>query len=112
MSTSSQTCLDFTTDSSYILADFQFNAAICVVNNSCVGGGGTSGFALLFNDITVARVKAEGASENMPTTATQRLVIPPFTNVKITVLSDSGDTSFQSTVNLTGRVYEHLPVRN
>jgi len=105
MSTSSQICLDFTSGSGYILADFQFNAAICVVNNSCVGGGGTSGYAVLFNDLTVARVKAEGASEDMPTTATQRLVIPPFTHVVVTVLSDSGDTSFQSTVNMTGRVY-------
>jgi len=105
MTTASQTCLDFTSGSGYILADFQFNAAICVVNNSCLGGGGTSGFAVFFNDLTVARVKAEGAQEDMPTTGTQRLVIPPLTHVVVTVLSDSADSSFQSTVNMTGRVY-------
>jgi len=103
---STQTCLDFSSGTGYILADFQFNAAICVVNSSCVGSGFTQGFAVKFNGIVVAMVKAEALNEDMPTTATQRLIIPPFTRVVVTVISNTADSSFDSTVNMSGRVYD------
>jgi len=102
---STQICLDFTSGAGYILADFQFNAAICVVNSSCVGSGYTQGFAVKFNDRVVALVKAEGLNEDMPTTGIQRLMIPPLTHVIVTVISNTADSSFDSTVNMTGRVY-------
>jgi len=104
-SESTQTCLDFTSGAGYILADFQLNAAICVVNSSCVGGGYTQGFAIKFNGVVVALVKSNAIQEDMPTTGIQRLIIPPLTQVIVTVISDSADNSFASTVNMSGRVY-------
>ena len=104
MSTSRAICLAFTTNSNAILATFQCNAGQCSINNSCVGGGGTSSFDIIFNDIEVAKLKAEGAREDMDATARQVLVIPPYTSVNVRVISDSADSSYDTTVNMVGEV--------
>ena len=101
-----QTFLDFTTGKGYVNALFQCNGGICTVSNSCVGGGGTSGFDIKFNGIVVAKLKTDTSTEDTPTTTYQKLIIPPYTQVVVSGISDTADSSYDVTINVIGTVID------
>jgi len=103
--TAEQEVLNFTTGSGFIVANFQFNGVVCNVNSSCVGGGAASAFTIKFNEIIVAKLKTETAQELWHTVKNE-LIIPPFTSVTVDIISTQNDSSFDSTVNMVGRVYD------
>jgi len=102
--TTEQEVLNFTTGSGFIVANFQCNGVVCNVNSSCVGGGAASAFTIKFNEIIVAKLKTETAQELWHTVRNE-LIIPPFTLVTVDIISTQNDSSFDSTVNMVGRVY-------
>jgi len=106
LSTSTQIYLDFNTGKGYVNALFQCNGGVCTINNSCVGGGGTLGFDIKFNGIVVAKLKTDTSTEDTPSTTYQKLIIPPYTEVIVSGVSDTADSSYDSTVNVIGTVID------
>jgi len=93
--------LDFETNSEYIKGVFEFNA------DFATGGGASVRLQIFFNDIMVMQERDVSSDWNTGDNEF-RFIIPPFTHVVANVLGGSQDAN----VNFTGRVYEHLPVRN
>ena len=96
--------LSFTSGAGIITGDLVVNSAIdfSVAN---IGAGVVTGYQLSFNDIVVAIIKVEGGLEDAPSYATQPVLIPPFTAVKLERVAGANNSSFLDTAHFTGRVY-------
>ena len=101
-STSSQTVLDFTTGSKLIVG--QFITCGSIVFSSAVGGV-KSAFKISLNDAIVAQTQVDNQTDHSPGPLPVDLVIPPYTNVKVQVISDDTNANAQSTVLFVGRTY-------
>jgi len=96
------TALEFTTGNQYIIGEIQLNAAI----NPTAPDNGSSTLALItFNGITVSIIKAEAANNDIPTYATQKVLIPPYTNVKIVVDGNDNQAAQFATITFSGKLY-------
>ena len=96
------TVLDFTTGSGYILGEFTFNAA---VRMALVDVGAICAFSLQFNDEVISKVKIDTNDKDMQSQGYQRVVIPPYTKVLVSVNCSEDTASEKITVTFTGRVY-------
>jgi len=101
--TSDVTVLDFTTGSGIIFGEVQFNAPF---NPSTIITGKTGALTVNFNGIIVCALKASGDVETMPAMVTSKLIIPPRTQVVMTIISNGDDDSRKATITFTGRVYD------
>ena len=101
-STTETEVLNFTTGSGYIDALIQLNGA--VDDDNPADRQSTTG-AIYFNGIGVAILACGNSAVDAPMTDRNRLIIPPFTNVKIDVDSDANQADQYVTVNVIGRVY-------
>ena len=100
--TSDVTVLNFTTGSGIIVGEVQFNAPF---NPSTVITGKTAALTVKFNGQIIAALKATGDVETMPAMVTSQLIIPPQTEVLMTIISHGSDDSRKATITFTGRVY-------
>jgi len=102
------TMLLFETNSEYLVCDLTMSASI--------GGNFTTGFQdiflISFNDIEIAAFKLDSAEEDMPTAFVSRLIIPPFTTVKIECKSSVNNVAWKATVGLTGKVHGAIEQEN
>ena len=96
--------LDFTSGSGYVTGDLVVNSAIdfSVAN---INAGVATGYQLSFNDIVISIIKVEGGTEDAPSYATQPVLIPPFTAVKLERVASANNSSFLDTAHFIGRVY-------
>jgi len=98
------TALSFTTGNYYLVGRINFDgntqtytpqtgvsASICLVN---------------FNGILVSDMKVGTSSEQMPGSNWTDIIIPPLTEVVMTVDASSDDANYYATVRLTGRIYK------
>ena len=98
-----QTTLEFTTGTGYIVGELQLNAAV----NSTNPASGSATLALItFNGVTVAIIKSEANVDDLPNTVTQKVLIPPYTRLVITIESNDDSSSQFATVTFVGRVYD------
>ena len=97
-----QTMLEFTTGAGYIVGELFLSGAVAP---GASGSGAVSTFSLDFNDVGVLLFKVDTSQEDMPCDTKTPILIPPFTNVKLTVVSLSDDAGRFTTAILTGRVY-------
>jgi len=100
--TSDVTVLSFTTGSGTIVGEVQFNAPF---NPSTIITGKTGALTVKFNGIIIAALKASGDVETMPAMVTSQLIIPPLTEVLMSIISNGDDDSRKATITFTGRVY-------
>jgi len=100
--TDPQIVLSFTTGSGYIVGEFQLNGA---VNPTNPVAGLSSLVNIIFNDERIAIIKSETSSQEMPSSVTQKVIIPPFTKVEAITDSDDIQANRYTTVTLVGRVY-------
>ena len=103
VSTSNVTHLSFTSGGGVILAKITFCGS---VKNTEITGGNITGYTIKFNEQIAFRLKVDSFTEDMPTVSTLPVIIPPFTIVEVAGLSDNSDAGFQTSVVITGRVYE------
>ena len=96
-----QTALEFTTGSGYILADIECNAYLQYTGASVRVGA----FKISFNGQIIAQILAPTTGSYAPSTATQRVVIPPFTEVLIETVCTADDADNYASVNIVGTVY-------
>ena len=101
-SQTTQTVIDTTSSSQVIVGQFQLNA--CVATGS-PNVGLITGADISFDGQLVARIKADGQSENTPASQLQAVVIPPYTKITVEVDSDDNQAARLGTVTFTGRVY-------
>ena len=99
---SSQTVLDFTTGSGYIVGKLVVTAPIKEAEAS---NGRVNAYVLNYNGQEVYTTKCESANEDQPATDKAPILIPPFTTVTLTVTSDASASEFMHTAQIIGRVY-------
>ena len=97
--TSSQKVLEFTTGNNYIVGTLQLNSAIQFSNVSLR----QTAAKISYDSQTVALIV--GSAEDAPVSQATDILIPPFTNVKIEVISAVDDSDNFVTVSIVGRVY-------
>jgi len=95
---------EFQSKSDYIIGDLTLNAAIDYTTGN-INAGVVTGYRVSFNDIVVTIIKVEGGSENAPSYATQKFLIPPLTTVKLERIASAGNSSFLDTAHFVGTVH-------
>ena len=102
-STTAQTVIETTTGSGIIVGEFQLNGPVQAaepnVGTICTGD-------IKFNGETIAIIKTDTASESQPGSESQKVIIPPFTTISVSVDSDNNQAARLGTVTFTGRVYD------
>lgn len=103
-SQTTQTCLEFTTGSGVILGKFFMSGGVAYLTAN-LGDGQHTGYRLTLNGEIASLIKLSSITEAMPTTAIQEILLPPFTSVKLEILSSAASASQLSTCAFSGRVY-------
>jgi len=103
--TTAFTMLEFTTGSGLIRAEFCLNGQVRF--SADVDQGGDSGFQISLNDEIVALVRLDtvGSNPGGPGALFSRMIIPPFTRVKVEGISKEDNVNEHITCNMHGRVY-------
>jgi len=68
--------------------------------------GGVDQFYLKLNGTVVQTLRTEGNEEDMPTSFTVPIILPPLTHVEISCVSATNNALWQSSNTLTGRIYD------
>ena len=100
-----QTMLNFSSGSGYIVGELQLNA--CQDDDDADKGSPTIA-EIFFNGIAVSLIKAEAASgsvTDMPSSQTQKLLVPPLTTVLVEMEADDNQADEHATITFIGRVY-------
>jgi len=103
-SQTTQICLEFTTGSGLILGTFFMSGGVSYLTAN-LGDGQHTGYRLTLNGEIASLIKLSSITEAMPTTATQEILLPPFTSVKLEILSSAASAYQLSTCAFSGRVY-------
>jgi len=86
----------------YIVGTLTLNAG---VEQGTPTVGVTAAWQLSFNGIVIAAYKSDSIAENMPASIVVPILIPPRTEVKITVLTDQDNSDKLNSCTIIGRVY-------
>lgn len=100
-----QTMLSFTSGKQYIVGILQLNA--CQDDDDADKGSPTIA-EIFFNGIGISLIKAEaqsGSGTDMPSSQTQKLLIPPFTTVLVQMEADDNQADEHATITFVGRLY-------
>ena len=101
-STNAETRLNFSTGALYIVGRI-------TCNGSCqptpADAGELTGWEIKFDGQTIAVLKTETASEDMPVTAYNEIIIPPYTNVTVVSQSNGANADRLTSCMITGEVY-------
>ena len=97
----SQTIFSGTSGSGFIVGEFQYNQP---VNPTSPSSDETSAVEIKFNDMTISILKVQEGS-GFTGSITQKVVIPPNTEVTATNESTDNQATMLSTFTFVGRVY-------
>jgi len=86
----------------YIVGTLTLNAG---VEQATPTVGVTAAWQLSFNGIVIAVYKSDSIAENMPSSIIVPILIPPRTEVKITVLTSDNNADKLNSCSIIGRVY-------
>jgi len=102
INTSNVTHLDFTTGSTYLVGTLFFSGGLKMAD---ITGGTTNGAQISFNDEVIGILKNDTETEDQPTDNTMPIIIPPYTNVKVEVITTGTTAGYLTSVLITGRIY-------
>jgi len=100
-----QTMLFFSSGKGYIIGELQLNAC---QDDDNVDVGSPTLAEIFFNGISVSLIKAEaqsGSGTDMPTSQTQKLLIPPLTTVEVQMEADDNQADEHATITFIGKYY-------
>jgi len=97
------TMLSFRSGSYYFVGRINFDGNLTL--DSPQTGVTASVCLVYFNDALVANMKTETTQEDAPSSNSTDIIIPPYTEVKITVIADEVSATKLATVRLNGRIY-------
>jgi len=92
--------LEFKTGKQLIIAEF---TGIAGALPNTLSSGAVSLFKININGITIATIKTDSDTEDMPTYATVPLVIPPYTTVEVNVESSAATADMKTSCLITGK---------
>jgi len=97
--------LEFVSGAGLIDAEFCLNGQVRFTAD--VDQGGDSGFQISLNDeiVAIVRLDTVSTSPGGPGALFSRMIIPPFTRVKVEAVSKEDNINEQITCNMHGRVY-------
>lgn len=105
------TILEFTTESEYIEAIFQYSGYMGPDGSS--SSNGTRGIcSIYYNDIRVYQIMTDTDSGNMVQTINPVLVIPPFTKVTIKTTAATTTVDYVAQVCVTGKIKGAIQQQN
>jgi len=107
-STTPATAMEFTTGAYYIVGELNINMGLQTGASPTT----TAFAALYFNEVLVSQIIAGLSGIDSWPSATQQIIIPADTTVKVNIWSEADESARLITTTITGRVYEYLPVRN
>ena len=96
--------LDFVTGKYVFVGEWTVVGAIKQDDDSPTGG--VDQFYLKLNGTVVQSLRTEGNEEDMPTTFTVPIILPPSTHVEISIISATNNALWQSSNSLAGRIYD------
>lgn len=102
VNTTAVTHFDFTSGNYYFNGDISTGGVTLEGN---VGSGSIIIVNVLFNGSTIFSFKSDSAQEDMPSYVVMPLLIPPYTEVKVTVECDQTSAPHKCDVNIIGRIY-------
>jgi len=100
--TALKTYLTFTTGANLIVGLLQTNAP---VDDDTSTGGTVSATEITLNNSKIAILKTDGKDENMNASERMELVLPPYTQVLVTMIDDGNEPDRYGSMSFTGRVY-------
>jgi hypothetical protein len=100
---SEQTLLEFQSGSNTVVGRITCTGGI-PNNGEGVASGVISAFTLTLNGIEITRMKTETLQEDSPTFTEYPILIPPYTSVKLIVISNG--TVGKTSAIIVGKVYE------
>tara|TARA_Y100000310_G_C19991256_1_gene494227 strand:+ start:40 stop:474 length:435 start_codon:yes stop_codon:yes gene_type:complete len=100
--TNEHTMIEYQQGSRYFVGTISFHGTTDMSNPS---NGNISAFNVSFNDASIFLVKTDSSDENSPHSLTTPIIIPPYTEVKITGQDYSGGDAGDTSITMTGRIY-------
>jgi len=100
--TSSQTLLSFTSGNYYFVGKLTVNGGTEITTP---GNGTVTSWTLSMNGQTIAVMLTETATEDMPATNSNDVIIPPYTEIEVASYSSSDDANSLTTAIMTGEIY-------
>ena len=93
--------LNFTTGNYVLVGEFTFYGAVDTAN---LGLGDISGCTVAFNGVDLFTVKIDTEQEDMPNPMVFPIIIPPYTEVVVNVITDDDSTNHLTAATLTGKI--------
>ena len=94
--------LNFTTGNYLFVGTMQFQGC---TDPTDPANGKSSVFTVQMNDVAITGVKVDSAVEGMPSVMDIDLIIPPYTEIKVTCQSPATTSGLETSVLLSGRIY-------
>ena len=102
--TSDQVVFEFTTGNSLFKGTLFATGTVNFTSGGLTNGRFT-GWKISFDNQVIAFLKTDSAQEDNPNEVTMPLLIPPFTLVKVEIVSSADSSADLITTSLAGRVY-------
>jgi len=101
INTSPVTALSFTSGNFYLVGRIYCNGGVTAGSAS----GNVSVFDISFNGTSIGLLRTRTAADDSPDTVYNDIIIPPYTEVQVTITSGGTDAAILTSVNITGRIY-------
>jgi len=101
INTTEVTHLDFRTGNYLFVGELTLTGPIKLLDPS---GGSSAAANIEFNDVGLMKVKADTASQDMPSQTVVPIIIPAYTKVMVEVKSIATSAGYTTSVNLIGKI--------
>jgi hypothetical protein len=99
------TMLEFTTGTETFVGTWTVCGTVPISGAGVSGSGGLDQFHLAFNGTTLQGLRTETNEEDMPSSDTIPVIIPPHTKVTVKGISAKNDANWGFSTALHGRIY-------
>ena len=100
--TAVKTFLEFSTGKHMIIGTLQVNGP---VDDDTPTVGATSASQVILNGIKLGILKTDTKDEDQPGTERWKLLLPPLSTLKVTMLDDANESDRYASMTFVGRVY-------
>ena len=103
INTSDVTVFDFTTGNYLFEGELFLTSGVTVAD---VEDGSYNIYTLAMNGVELMYYKMQSSGEQMPATITMPIIIPPYTDVTLTVISNGTGASYKTSASMSGRIFK------
>ena len=99
---SEKTYLNFTSGNFYTVAEFTFNGGVEFASPTV---GVTSAWKLSMNGVVIGVYKTDTIEEDQPPSVVVPIIIPPYTEIKVTAYTNDNNADKLNSCSIVGRIY-------